>query len=159
MKKVMIVMALALVTTVANAASFKWSAANIYGSDGTTKWSGAVTLYCAEVASFSASATAASGAIKAANTEFSNDAFVAGNQYNFYFTITDNGKTFTSTSVGAIAQASDVAAIGFGNMASATQTASNWVGGSDPDPGVPEPTSGLLLLVGAGMLALRRKQK
>ena len=25
--------------------------------------------------------------------------------------------------------------------------------------GVPEPTSGLLLLVGAGMLALRRKQK
>ena len=30
-------------------------------------------------------------------------------------------------------------------------------GGSDPS-GAPEPTSGLLLLVGAGMLALRRKQ-
>ena len=154
MKKMMIVMALAMVASVASAASFKWSAANIYGSDGTTKWSGTVTLYCAEVASFSATATATSGAIKAANTEFSDAAFVAGNEYNFYFTITDNGHTFTSQSVGAIAQASDVAAIGFGNMASATQNAENWGGGD-----IPEPTSGLLLLVGAGMLALRRKQK
>ena len=33
----------------------------------------------------------------------------------------------------------------------------SWSGGSGSD--VPEPTSGLLLLVGAGMLALRRKQK
>ena len=137
MKKVMIVMALALATAVANAASFKWSAANIYGSDGTTKWSGAVTLYCAEIASFSQAATAASGAVKAANTEFSDSAFVAGNEYNFYFTITDNGKTFTSPSVTAVAQASDVAGITFGNMASATQNASNWGGGRDvacPEP-------------------------
>ena len=155
MKKMMIVMALAMVTSVASAASFKWSAANIYGSDGTTKWSGAVTLYCTEVASFSATATATSGAVKAANTEFSNDLFIAGNDYNFYFTITDNGHTFTSQSVGATAQASDTSAIGFGNMASRTQDAANWGGGGD----VPEPTSGLLLLVGAGMLALRRKQK
>ncbi len=154
MKKVMIVMALALVTTVANAASFKWSAANIYGPDGTTKWSGAVTLYCAEVASFSQTKTAANGVIKATDTEFSDTAFVAGNDYNFYFTIESGGQTFTSQTVGAAAQASDVSAIGFGNMASRTQDASNWGGGD-----IPEPTSGLLLLVGAGMLALRRKQK
>ncbi len=154
MKKVMIVMALALVTAVANAASFKWSAANIYGSDGTTKWSGAVTLYCTEVASFSATATAASGAVKAANTEFSSTLFTAGNDYNFYFTITDNGKTFTSSPVTVAAQASDVAGITFGNMASATQNASNWGGG-----GAPEPSSALLLLMGGAMLALRRKQK
>ena len=32
-------------------------------------------------------------------------------------------------------------------------------GGGQGDGGAPEPTSGLLLLVGAGMLALRRKQK
>lgn len=155
MKKMMIVMALAMVTSVASAASFKWSAANIYGSDGTTKWSGTVTLYCAEIASFSQTATAASGAVKAANTEFSSALFTAGNDYNFYFTITDNGQTFTSSSVTVAAQASDVAGITFGNMASQTQNASNWGGGGD----IPEPTSGLLLLVGAGMLALRRKQK
>ncbi len=158
MKKVMIVMALALVTTVANAASFKWSAANIYGSDGTTKWSGAVTLYCAEVASFSLATTAANGAIVAKNNEFANDAFSAGSTYNFFFKIEDGGKTFTSQSIAALAQASDSSTIQFGNMASATQTASNWTGGGT-QPDVPEPTSGLLLLVGAGMLALRRKQK
>ena len=158
MKKMMIVLALAMATSVASAAAFKWSAANLYGSDRTTKWSGLVTLYCNEVASFSATATAASGAVKAANTEFSNDSFAAGNEYNFYITIVDNGKTFTSTPVGVIAQSSDVAAIGFGNMASQTQTASNWSGGGSQGD-IPEPTSGILLLVGAGMLALRRKQK
>ena len=41
--------------------------------------------------------------------------------------------------------------------ASQTATWGTVPGGSTPD--VPEPTSGLLLLVGAGMLALRRKQK
>ena len=153
MKKMMIVLALTLVTAVANAASFKWSAANIYGPDGTTKWSGAVTLYCAEVASFSQTKTAANGVIKATDTEFSDSAFVAGNDYNFYFTIESGGKTFTSQTVGAAAQASDVSAIGFGNMASRTQDASNWGGG------VPEPSSALLLLMGGAMLALRRKQK
>ncbi len=154
MKKMIIVLALAVAASAANAASFSWSAANIYGPDGTTKWSGAVTLFCTEVASFSSAATAANGVIKAANTEFSNAAFVAGNEYNFYFTVESGGQTFTSQSVSAIAQASDVANIGFGNMASRTQNAENWGGGD-----IPEPTSGLLLLVGAGMLALRRKQK
>ena len=154
MKKVMIVMALALVATVANAASFKWSAANIYGPDGTTKWSGAVTLYCAEVASFSVATTASSGAIVAKNNEFSDDAFVAGSTYNFFFKIEDGGKTFTSQTVSALAQASDASTIQFGNMASRTQDASNWGGG-----GIPEPSSALLLLMGGAMLALRRKQK
>ncbi len=46
-----------------------------------------------------------------------------------------------------------------GNAASTLNNADNWksfgTGGGD----IPEPTSGLLLLVGAGMLALRRKQK
>ena len=155
MKKVMIVMALALATAVANAASFKWSAANIYGPDGTTKWSGAVTLYCAEVASFSQTKTAASGVIKATDTEFTDSVFVAGNDYNFYFTIESDGKTFTSQTISASAQASDSPTIQFGNMASRTQNASNWGGGS----GVPEPSSALLLLMGGAMLALRRKQK
>ena len=46
-----------------------------------------------------------------------------------------------------------------GNASSILNNADNWksfgTGGGD----IPEPTSGLLLLVGAGMLALRRKQK
>ena len=47
-------------------------------------------------------------------------------------------------------------------FASANLPSSSWAtytpSSTDPS-GVPEPTSGLLLLVGAGMLALRRKQK
>ena len=158
MKKMMIVLALVVTASMVHAAAFNWGAANIYGPDGTTKYSGAVTLYCTEVASFTATQNAASGVIKAANTEFSNSSFVAGNDYSFYFKIEADGKTFTSQTITASAQASDTATIQFGNMASRTQTASNWVGGGT-QPDVPEPTSGLLLLVGAGMLALRRKQK
>lgn len=152
MKKMLIVLALAATATMANAAAFNWGAANIYGPDGTTKWSGAVTLYCAEVASFSDVQTAANGVIKAANTEFSSASFAAGNEYSFYFTIESDGKTFTSQTVSAIAQASDTSTLQFGNMASRTQNASNW-------GGVPEPSSALLLLMGGAMLALRRKQK
>ena len=50
--------------------------------------------------------------------------------------------------------------VSFGSQKSATQAASAWktVGGGGTDP-LPEPTSGLLLLVGGAMLALRRKQK
>jgi len=50
--------------------------------------------------------------------------------------------------------------LAFGSQKSATQAAANWktVGGGGIDP-LPEPTSGLLLLVGGAVLALRRKQK
>lgn len=47
-----------------------------------------------------------------------------------------------------------------GNASSILSNADNWKSfGPSSGGGVPEPTSGLLLLVGAGMLALRRKQK
>ena len=41
--------------------------------------------------------------------------------------------------------------VAFGNMATATQNAGNWAA-------VPEPTSGLLLLLGMAGLALKRKR-
>ena len=52
-----------------------------------------------------------------------------------------------------------------GTKASVGNLSKNWGGGTGPaitswsSAGVPEPTSGLLLLVGGALLALRRKQK
>ena len=56
------------------------------------------------------------------------------------------------------ATAASVTFVG-GNQSTALADASNWksYGGGGGD--VPEPTSGLLLLIGGAMLALRRKQK
>jgi hypothetical protein len=65
--------------------------------------------------------------------------------------VEDNGKTFKSDVKNVGAQATSTAAITFGNMQSATQNASNWAA-------VPEPTSGLLMLLGVAGLALKRKR-
>jgi len=154
MKKLLILAAVIVVGVAANAASFNWGAANIYASDLTTKYSGQVTLFCAQVDGWSTTATATSGAINKNNTAFSSDKFVAGTTYDFYFVIEDNGKVFTSGTIAKGAQQSDTATIQFGNMATATQNASNWVGSSP----VPEPTSGLLMLLGIAGLALRRRR-
>ena len=151
MKKLLILAAVIAAGIAANAASFNWGAANIYGPDGTTKYSGEVTLYCAQIDGWSVTATATAGAINKNNTTFSSDKFVAGTSYDFFFVIEDGGKAFTSTSIAKGAQQSDTATIQFGNMQSATQNASNWAA-------VPEPTSGLMLLLGVAGLALKRKR-
>ena len=151
MKKLVIMAAILVAGVAANAASFNWSAANLYASDLTTKYSGEVTLMCTQISDWSEVATAASGVIKNTSTAFSSDKFVVGNDYDFYITYQDGGKTFTSATVSKGALESQTQPIGFGNMASQTQTASNWAA-------VPEPTSGLLLLLGMAGLALKRKR-
>ncbi len=51
------------------------------------------------------------------------------------------------------------ASVAFGNQSTPSQAAGAWTSTTGGGSGVPEPTSGLLLLVGGAMLALRRKQK
>ena len=163
MKKLLVLAAVIVAGVVANAASFKWTAANIYASNGTDKFSGTANLYAyLSTADISTaikvdSATVASGIVKdGSNTgrTFSNDSLAGGNVYNFYFTIEDAGKTFTSDAKVVSAQATLTSNITFGNMQSATQNASNWKGSSP----VPEPTSGLLFLLGVAGLVLKRKR-
>ena len=157
MKKIMAMLAVVATAVVANAASFNWQAANIFGSDGTTKYSGTVELYAIidGVDTLVSTATANAGAVQKANTAFSNDLLEGGNTYDFYFTFEDNGKVFTSTLKEDItAQATTTSTVNFGNMQTATQNAANWATAA-----APEPTSGLLLLLGVAGLALRRKQK
>ena len=157
MKKMLVMFAMVMAALVANAASFNWSAANIYGADG-AKFTGTATLYCAELDGWSATTAVNSGSIlkTAADAQFSSENFVAGTSYSFYYVIESNGATFTSAQVVKAAQATATTTIAFGNQATATQNADNWKGGGGD---APEPTSGLLLLIGGAMLALRRKQK
>ncbi len=76
----------------------------------------------------------------------------AANQ--FYASATKTVKAYDPTD----AVYSEVTSVDFsGNQFTTTGLSGGW---SSPGGGdIPEPTSGILLLVGAGMLALRRKQK
>ena len=144
----------------ANAASFKWTAANIYGSDGTTKFTGSADMYAylatadESTAAKVATASIVSGIVKngtATGYTFADDSLVSGTAYNFYFVIEDGGKQFTSTIKTATGADVGDAGLAWGNMTTATQNASNWAA-------VPEPTSGLLMLLGMAGLALRRRR-
>lgn len=154
MKKLLTLTAVLVAAISVNAASFNWQAANIYGADGVTKFNGTATLYAIinSTATEVSTATVSAGAIAKANTTFSDDRLLGTGNYDFYFVIEDSGKVFTSaTKADVAAQATATVTVNFGNMATATQTASNWAA-------VPEPTSGLLLLLGVAGLALKRKR-
>ena len=163
MKKLLILAAVIVAGVAANAASFKWTASNVYSSDLTTKFNGSATLYAylstadASTAVSVATGTIVSGAVKDGSTTgltFNTDALTAGNTYNFYMIVEDGGKTFTSADkTGISAQATATSTVAFGSLASQTQNSANWVGGA-----VPEPTSGLLVLLGMAGLALRRRR-
>ena len=159
MKKIVIALGAVALAMVTQAASVKWAGANVYGSDLTTKLAvgSTVQYYGAQVvesvvgtyALVDTFTTTTAGAIAVTHDV----AAVSANEtWNFYFVIEDGGKTFTSD----IKEGVTIAAVGatnvaFGNMQSATQNASNW-------QSVPEPTSGLLMLLGMAGLALRRRR-
>lgn len=157
MKKLIMFAAIAIAAITGQAATFKWSAANIYDHTGTAKYTGDVVLYAYINTATAADAVAvstvkASSAGAVAATTFSNDKLAAGNNYNFFFVIEDGDYKFTSAEKANVAALeTQTQTVAFGNMTSATQNASNWAA-------VPEPTSGLLLLLGMAGLALKRKR-
>ena len=158
MKKILIIATALTISVVANAASFSWGAANIYGPDG-VKLSGATAyLYCDALSSdaLTSAVTSSAGAISSSTTAFNVDA-TAEQDYTFYFVITTNYQgedyTFTSPTKTVMAQATSTQSIAFGNMSTASQASGAWTTAA-----VPEPTSGLLMLLGMAGLALRRRR-
>ena len=90
----------------------------------------------------------------------------AGNEYNFYMAVVNGDDVFLSASSSASAQASDTSLITINGMTSATKNtfadsdatfAANGAGWYST-AAVPEPTSGLLMLLGMAGLALRRRR-
>ena len=70
-------------------------------------------------------------------------------------TITESSKFFVSSPVAfATLEGMNNATSNFGNLKTASQNAANWYDVAS----IPEPTSGLLLLLGIAGLALKRKQ-
>ena len=160
MKKLLVLAAVIVAGVAANAASFKWQANNIYGPDGTTKYTGLVTLMAYESTSDISTAFEATTftptTAGVVNKTFESDAFTADTSYNFYMVMTETvggqEMSFTSaTKENIVAQATLTPNVSFGNMASATQASGAWTA-------VPEPTSGLLMLLGMAGLALRRRR-
>ena len=98
--------------------------------------------------------------------EYAKDELNAGTSYDYYLVLVDaagenyyaQAYSYTAREATSSYDADSIKLAVNGSAVSSGMTA--WSSGGTPDPGpIPEPTSGLLLLVGGAMLALRRKQK
>ena len=184
MKKIMIALAVIALAGVTQAASFKWASTTgqyMYQAGTTTKMT-AGTLYLFNADTFSQSAfldafaagtdiasmsSIASTSMKSTGT-FSQtsaiDSIGADETLNAYFAIVDGDNVYVSATKSGLGQSSATTSMNFGGLTSSSKAvATEWTAGSDFSAGgwytaVPEPTSGLLMLVGLAGLALRRRR-
>ncbi len=175
MKKLVIIAAVACGTLVSQAAAVTWSAT------ASSTYNGQTLYLLTELAdSYASEAALASAAVDSAKVTKSGPKYAVASRTaendkitsasNFYLAVLDatDGKTLhyvdvTSTMKNYVFNppnpAPDTYSTAFSTVANSTTTKTIGGGSSGGGEGVPEPTSGLLLLVGGAMLALRRKQK
>ena len=181
MKKLVVIAAVAAAVVSAKAASVDWNVTASSAETGYTVY--LLTSLADSYADVDALAAAAvgSGSVKSlgrgqygtGRVTSKDAAITADTMKDAYYAIVSSADatSFNYVSIGDLsgkvynADAQETSPGAFNTVPAATILAgtSKNFGGSTPTPpdpsGVPEPTSGLLLLVGGAMLALRRKQK
>ena len=183
MKKLIIAAAAMCAAVCANAAAANWksSASGMYNGTGSTAdsalYSGAAYVFDAGVTSQSAlfalieagttigsttagyvaTATFDEGAYGGLN--FSNGE-QGGGSYTYYFVVVDDDKAYFSNEKAVTANTTATGKnVGFGNQSgSSALPAGTGFQGAGAWSSVPEPTSGLLMLLGMAGLALKRKR-
>ncbi len=173
MKKIIILTTALTMAAVANAANWTWEVQYLTNYDPATAatplFSGVVEIYASGMGSggvdlLLSSATANDqGRITGASFTTNDSVFEPGQSYSFLIKYVDTrGTTATSDDMMFILPSAEYASvpcitgvtgssISFGNLGQITGNTVNWTP-------VPEPTSGLLLLIGVAGLALRRKR-
>ena len=185
MKKIIMILAVIAMTGVTQAAAFDWKTSAgqyVYQAGTSTKLGGATAyLFDASVVSQTALLTGlfAEGEDKKSITDFtalssatltsggaisstSFDGGVVGETLNAYFAIVNGDNVFISTTASAEGPATGSATLQFKSLNTASKAAatefSGTVNGAGWYAAVPEPTSGLLMLVGLAGRALRRRR-
>ena len=184
MKKLMIIMAAIALAGVTQAASFNWKTATgqyVYKAGTSTK-AGSMTAYLFDAAvvsqtvlvdgilnggksltdftSLSSKATSSAGAISTEAFDYSPSG--SPSSITAYFAIVDGDNVFISTTANASVSDVGTAPLSFSGISSPSKLAATEFSGTATAAGwytaAPEPTSGLLMLVGLGALALRRRR-
>ena len=180
----MIAIAIVAMATIAQAASFDWktSATGKIYEAGTTTLLASGTAYIFDAASVSQQAVlsaflddktwttgnldskAVSAGVIAATKGEAFDHGTAGNNYSYYVALVNGDNIFISdtVSVGASDVGFETASFALKTPSQAAATAlektGSFAGGGWYTQSVPEPTSGLLMLLGMAGLALRRRR-
>ena len=174
MKKIIIALAAVAMTFCMNAASVSWNVTGSADTIGSTVYLlTSISDSYASVAELAANALSSAEIKKiSARVTGTGDKLASGDSVtktaNYFFAIVSGAEATSFTYVEATGMASkvyDPNAQESSPGAYASITAANILAGTSksfvgtPSPAAPEPTSGLLLLVGMAGLALRRKQK
>ena len=179
MKKIVMVMVVVMTAFAVNAASFSWKTATsggkVYSDATTTLDSGTAYLIDAAVLSQTDLASAVTGGTSLSDviagktvgsatvtagkiaTDITTDAYASGANVNFYTVVVNGDNYFASDSVAVTVSGVGDTIVQF-KLSTPTKAADAWKDATGTGGGVPEPTSGLLLLVGGALLALRRRR-